>query len=318
MQRENANLRAIVKQLRAETADLRKSQQVSSPSPSNTVSCTEAASDASHDEVPMDVQPAAKPTKKRALEQLANNEDTDFKTQVKNTLNEIKKALKAVVESIAVLDSRVTKIEADQVKALQSAEATPAQVIPKVRIVQKVATCSVSQERAFEGPTNDGFLVRIEYGRRRLMSTEAIEGPVLSRVGAVDRIPRLANSWWTTAWIKATAGVEASGNVGLLAAGVRQPGAAWILHGLCWCDDDVAVCSAVSLDDIIETVRPDTAGTSDEEEIDDTTEASASVPTYADVLCYVDNIRRFACARDKIGDLLPDVAAIKRKLMHRG
>ncbi|KAH7969963.1 hypothetical protein HPB52_023096 [Rhipicephalus sanguineus] len=41
-------------------------------------------------------------------------------------------------------------------------------------------------------------------------------------------------------------------------------------------DDDVAVCSEVSLDDIIETVRPDTAGTSDEEETDDAAEASAS------------------------------------------
>ncbi|KAH7972904.1 hypothetical protein HPB52_018518 [Rhipicephalus sanguineus] len=70
-------------------------------------------------------------------------------------------------------------------------------------------------------------------------------------------------------------------------------------------DDDVAVCSEVSLDDIIETVRPDTAGTSDEEEMDDAAEASASVLTYADVLCYVNHIRRFACARDEIGDLLP-------------
>ncbi|KAH7962152.1 hypothetical protein HPB52_014654 [Rhipicephalus sanguineus] len=58
-------------------------------------------------------------------------------------------------------------------------------------------------------------------------------------------------------------------------------------------DDDVAVCSEVSLDDIIETVRPDTAGTSDEEEMDDAAEASVSVPTYADVLCYVDHIRRY-------------------------
>ncbi|KAH7931694.1 hypothetical protein HPB51_029722 [Rhipicephalus microplus] len=156
MQRENSNLRAIVEQLKAEIADLRKSQHVSSPSPSNTVPCTEAASDANHDEVPMDVQPGAKPTKRRALEQPANNEDRDFKTQVKDTLNDIKNALRAVVESIAVLDSRVTKIEADQVKALQSAAATPAQVIPKVRIVQKVATGSVSQERAFEGPNNGG------------------------------------------------------------------------------------------------------------------------------------------------------------------
>ncbi|KAH7983586.1 hypothetical protein HPB52_012991 [Rhipicephalus sanguineus] len=57
-------------------------------------------------------------------------------------------------------------------------------------------------------------------------------------------------------------------------------------------DDDVAVCSEVSLDDVIETVRPDTAGTSDEEEMDDAAEASVSVPTYADVLCYVDHIRR--------------------------
>ncbi|KAH7961547.1 hypothetical protein HPB52_010231 [Rhipicephalus sanguineus] len=53
----------------------------------------------------------------------------------------------------------------------------------------------------------------------------------------------------------------------------------------------------------------------EEEEMDDAAEASVSVPTYADVLCYVDHIRRFACARDEIGDLLPDVAAIERKLM---
>ncbi|KAL3196530.1 hypothetical protein MRX96_045174 [Rhipicephalus microplus] len=50
-------------------------------------------------------------------------------------------------------------------------------------------------------------------------------------------------------------------------------------------DDDVAVCSAVLLDDIIQIVRPDTAGTSDAEEMDDTAESSATVPTYADVLC---------------------------------
>ncbi|KAH7936407.1 hypothetical protein HPB52_023112 [Rhipicephalus sanguineus] len=43
-------------------------------------------------------------------------------------------------------------------------------------------------------------------------------------------------------------------------------------------DDDVAVCSEVSLDDIIETVRPDTAGTSDEEEMDDAAEASPDPP----------------------------------------
>ncbi|KAL3207274.1 hypothetical protein MRX96_052703 [Rhipicephalus microplus] len=134
------NHRAIVKQLRAEIADLRKSQQVLSPSPSNTVPCTEATSDASHDVVPMDVHPGAKPTKTRALAQPANNEDRDFKTEVKETLNDIKNALRAVVESIAVLDSRVTKIEADQVKALQSAEATPAQVIPKATLEDRTDT----------------------------------------------------------------------------------------------------------------------------------------------------------------------------------
>ncbi|KAL1430368.1 hypothetical protein MTO96_015075 [Rhipicephalus appendiculatus] len=47
-------------------------------------------------------------------------------------------------------------------------------------------------------------------------------------------------------------------------------------------DADVAVCSAVSLDDIIETVRPDSAETSDEEEMDDAAETSAPIPTYAE------------------------------------
>lgn len=73
-----------------------------------------------------------------------------------------------------------------------------------------------------------------------------------------------------------------------------------------------------SRETINEAVRPDSAETSDEEEMDDTAEASASVPTYTDVLDYVDNIRRFACAYDEVGDLLQDVAALERKLMRRG
>ncbi|KAH7951021.1 hypothetical protein HPB52_004271 [Rhipicephalus sanguineus] len=47
-------------------------------------------------------------------------------------------------------------------------------------------------------------------------------------------------------------------------------------------DDDVAVCSEVSLDDIIETVRPDTAGTSDEEKMDDAAEAKVQPVTYTE------------------------------------
>ncbi|KAH7978858.1 hypothetical protein HPB49_007092 [Dermacentor silvarum] len=84
-----------------------------------------AASATILDEVPMDVQPGAKPTKRRALANPAKDEDADFKTQVKDTLAEIKNALKAVVQSIAALNSRITKVEADQVKVVHSAEATP-------------------------------------------------------------------------------------------------------------------------------------------------------------------------------------------------
>ncbi|KAH6946028.1 hypothetical protein HPB50_011167 [Hyalomma asiaticum] len=73
-------------------------------------------------------------------------------------------------------------------------------------------------------------------------------------------------------------------------------------------DDGVAVCSAVSLDNIIEAVCPESTDTSDEEEMDDAGEASTSVPTYAEVSS-IDNIRRFACARNDVGDLLPDIAA---------
>ncbi|KAH6937586.1 hypothetical protein HPB50_001866 [Hyalomma asiaticum] len=83
-------------------------------------------------------------------------------------------------------------------------------------------------------------------------------------------------------------------------------------------DDGVAVCSAVSLDNIIEAVCSEPTDASDEEEMDDAGEASTSVPTYAEVLSYIDNIRRFACARDDVGDLLPDIAALERTLMQRG
>ncbi|KAH6939573.1 hypothetical protein HPB50_019546 [Hyalomma asiaticum] len=83
-------------------------------------------------------------------------------------------------------------------------------------------------------------------------------------------------------------------------------------------DDGVAVCSAVLLDNIIEAVCPDSTDTSYEEEMDDAGEASTSIPTYTEVLCYIDNIGQFACAHNEIGDLLPDIAAPKRKLMRHG
>ncbi|KAH6938844.1 hypothetical protein HPB50_013567 [Hyalomma asiaticum] len=83
-------------------------------------------------------------------------------------------------------------------------------------------------------------------------------------------------------------------------------------------DDGVAVCSAVSLDNIIEAVWPESTDTSDEEEIDDAGKASTSLPTYAEVLSSIDNIRQFACACDDVCNLLPDIAALERKLMRRG
>ncbi|KAK8776818.1 hypothetical protein V5799_029837, partial [Amblyomma americanum] len=82
-------------------------------------------------------------------------------------------------------------------------------------------------------------------------------------------------------------------------------------------DDDVAVCNAVSLEEVMDTMCPDDK-ISDEEEVDDDAEVCAPNPSYADVLQSVDNIRRFACARDDVGDLLSDVAALERKLMRRG
>ncbi|KAH6929186.1 hypothetical protein HPB50_023985 [Hyalomma asiaticum] len=125
MQRENASLRALVEQLRVEIADLRKSQQVPSPSPPITNPGTVAASTTILDEVPMDIQPGAKPTKRRALAKPSKEEDSDFKAQIKDSLDEIKNALKAVVQSIAALDSRVTAIEAHQAKFQYTPEATP-------------------------------------------------------------------------------------------------------------------------------------------------------------------------------------------------
>lgn len=78
------------------------------------------------------------------------------------------------------------------------------------------------------------------------------------------------------------------------------------------------MCNAVLLDDIIEAVCPDAAENFDEEWTDHAGEPSMSSLTYADMLCYVDNIRWFACACDEISDLLPDITALERTLMWRG
>ncbi|KAH6931890.1 hypothetical protein HPB50_001384 [Hyalomma asiaticum] len=105
MQTENASLRTLDEQLRAEIANLRKSQQIPLPSPPITHPGTVAVSATILNEVPMDVQPGATPTERKALAKLSKEEDSDFKAQVKESLDEIKNALKVVVQSIAALDT---------------------------------------------------------------------------------------------------------------------------------------------------------------------------------------------------------------------
>lgn len=67
------------------------------------------------------------------------------------------------------------------------------------------------------------------------------------------------------------------------------------------------------LNDAIEEALPDgdTSATSDE----DITDAAMPVPTSTDVLRSIDNIRSFVRVRDTIGDLLLDIAELKRKLL---
>lgn len=67
------------------------------------------------------------------------------------------------------------------------------------------------------------------------------------------------------------------------------------------------------LNDAIKEALPDgdTSATSDE----NTTDAAMPVPTFTDVLRSIDNIRSFVRVRDTIGNLLLDIAELKRKLL---
>lgn len=77
-----------------------------------------------------------------------------------------------------------------------------------------------------------------------------------------------------------------------------------------------AVCSAVLLHGITEVEHPNSGETTRRRWTN--LLVSMDIPTHVDVLCYIDNIRWFACIHGETGNLLPGAAALQKKLMHCG
>lgn len=85
-------------------------------------------------------------------------------------------------------------------------------------------------------------------------------------------------------------------------------------------DDDVAVCSELSLDDAIAEALPDAdTATSDEDDAAAADAADVAVPTsFADMLRHIDGIRSYVCTREATEDVLSDVAKLEGKLLRLG
>ncbi|KAH7974509.1 hypothetical protein HPB49_016353 [Dermacentor silvarum] len=85
-------------------------------------------------------------------------------------------------------------------------------------------------------------------------------------------------------------------------------------------DDNVAVCSELSLDDAIAEALPDAdTATSDEDAAAAADAADVAVPTsFADMLRHIDGIRSYVCTREATEDVLSDVAKLEGKLLRLG
>lgn len=79
-------------------------------------------------------------------------------------------------------------------------------------------------------------------------------------------------------------------------------------------EDCATLCSVVSLHGITEGEHPNSGETTRRRWT--IPHASMAIPSYVDVLCYINNVRWLACARGEAGNLLLGVAALQKKLLH--
>lgn len=152
IQKENATLRGIVEQLRAEIAEMKGAKVAKATPPSQPNRPVENVGESPTAEVPMDTHSEVRPAKRKATTEHVRNEELDFRVQITDSLTDIKDTLRQMAEAMASLTARTSKLE-EEVGKLRA----------KKRIKTLVKTKAASSEEPDGSPraelvdiSNDG------------------------------------------------------------------------------------------------------------------------------------------------------------------
>ncbi|KAH6936080.1 hypothetical protein HPB50_013092 [Hyalomma asiaticum] len=111
IQTENATLRSIVEQLRAEIAEMKEAKAVKAALPSRPNRPVETLGESPA--VPMDTHSEVRPAKRKGPSEQVRNEELDFQMQIADSTAEIKEPLKHMAEAMASFSARTSKLEED-------------------------------------------------------------------------------------------------------------------------------------------------------------------------------------------------------------
>lgn len=109
IQKENATLRSIVEQLRAEIAEMKGARAVKAALPSQPNRPVENLGESPA--VPMDTHSEVRPAKRKAPSEQIRNEELDFQMQITDSIAEIKETVKHMAEAMASFSARTSKLE---------------------------------------------------------------------------------------------------------------------------------------------------------------------------------------------------------------
>ncbi|KAH8008729.1 hypothetical protein HPB51_003376 [Rhipicephalus microplus] len=111
IQKENATLRSIVEQLKAEITEIKGAKVMNAAPPSRPNRPVENIGESLIAEVPMDTHSEVRPAKRKATNEHMRNEELDFQVQTTDSLAEIKKTFKQMTEAMTSLGARTSKLE---------------------------------------------------------------------------------------------------------------------------------------------------------------------------------------------------------------
>ncbi|KAL1443882.1 hypothetical protein MTO96_045779, partial [Rhipicephalus appendiculatus] len=110
IQKENAALRSIVEQLKAEIAEIKGAKVVKAAPPSRPIKSVENLGESQIADVPMDTHSDVRPAKRKATTEHIRN-DLDFRVHITDSLADIKETLRQMTEAMASLGARTSKLE---------------------------------------------------------------------------------------------------------------------------------------------------------------------------------------------------------------